>query len=69
VIGLWRALYPHDSSSSLDMLALGAAIAITTIALGAVTEQRRDAYRALFARLLAPRRLPADAAAKDKTAA
>jgi peptidoglycan/LPS O-acetylase OafA/YrhL len=69
VIGLWRALYPHDSSSSLDTLALGAAIAITTIALGAVTEHRRDAYRALVARLLAPRRLPADAAAKDKTAA
>lgn len=68
VIGLWLALYPHDPRSHADILLLAAAIAAATLALGAVTEHRRDAWRACFARLLAPRRVPAGDA-QDKTAA
>lgn len=56
VIGLWLALYPHDPASSADVLVLAAAIAVSTAALGAVTERRRHVYRALFERLLGTRR-------------
>jgi peptidoglycan/LPS O-acetylase OafA/YrhL len=70
VIGLWLALYPHDQHSGADALLLGLAIGAATIALGAVTAHRRNAWRALFARLLPPRRTRGEpAAAKDKTAA
>lgn len=63
VIGVWLALYPHDQRSSADLLGLAAAIALATFALGALTERRRDVYRAVFARLLAPRRTGAEAVA------
>jgi len=70
VIGLWLALYPHDRASSADQLALAAAIAASAFALSAVTERRRSAWRALFARLLAPCQVHRDGApAKDKTTA
>ncbi len=70
VIAVWMALYPHDPASSLDLLGLGAAIAATTVVLGAVTERRRNAWRALFARMLRVRRAPGQATPeKDKTAA
>lgn len=60
VIGLWLAFYPHDKHSMTDILALSGAIAFATVLLGAVTEQRRPAWRAFFARLLAPRAVASD---------
>jgi len=54
VIGLWLAFYPHRRGAPGDLLLLGATIAATTFVLGALTEGRRDLYRAAFARLLAP---------------
>ena len=59
VIALWLALYPHDPASGTDVLALAAAIVASTVALGAVTERRRNVYRALIERLLGLRRAPA----------
>lgn len=61
VIGLWLAVYPHDRTSSADLLGLAAAIIATTFTLGALTEHRRHVFQAVFARLLAPRRRSADA--------
>lgn len=62
VIGLWQVFYPGRSSAS-GVLLLLAAIAATAILLGAVTEARRPAWRALFERLLAPRTVAADRSA------
>ena len=61
VIGVWLAVYPHGRGTVADLLGLAAAIVLVTIALGTITERRRDVYRAAFARLLAPRRTGADA--------
>ncbi|NNG22093.1 acyltransferase family protein [Telluria aromaticivorans] len=58
VIALWLALYPHDPRSSVDILGLGVAIVVVTVALGAVTERRPHLYRALFGRLLGAGRSP-----------
>ncbi|QOY93128.1 acyltransferase [Massilia sp. UMI-21] len=72
VIRLWLTFYPHQRTAGADLLALATLIGATTFALGAVTERRRHVARALFARLLAPRRRPADAAAlapSDRSAA
>lgn len=55
VFGLWLAFYPHRTGSAADLLALGAVTVASTVALGALTEHRRDRYRAWFGRLLAPR--------------
>ena len=52
VIGLWLLLYPHQRDSVADLAALGAAIAATTVVLGALTERRRSAWRRLFGRLI-----------------
>lgn len=64
VIELWLALYRHDPRSGTDILALTVLIAASTVALGAVTERRRLAYRVLFERLLGagPRRAAAPSA-------
>ena len=69
VMGLWQAFYPHDRHAPGDILALAATIAAATILLGAVTERRRHVARALFARLLAPRRRPPARAAAEQTEA
>lgn len=70
VIGLWLVFYPHHRESGADILALAGAIAAATFVLGAVTERRRGAWRASFARLLAPRRRRLDSpVAEDRTAA
>jgi peptidoglycan/LPS O-acetylase OafA/YrhL len=52
VIAAWLALYPHDQSSSADVLALVAAIAASTAVLGSVTERRSHLVRAGFGKLL-----------------
>lgn len=49
----WPALYPHDPGSMTDLLALGLAVAVATAVLGMLTEQRRDVFRRLLARLAA----------------
>lgn len=51
VLAAWPALYPHDPGNPADLLALGAAIALATAILGMLTEQRKDAFRRLLARL------------------
>ena len=51
VLAAWPALYPHDPRSLADLLALGAAIALATVILGMLTEQRKDEFRRLLARL------------------
>lgn len=51
VLAAWPALYPHDPRSLADLLALGAAIALATAFLGMLTEQRKDVFRRLLARL------------------
>lgn len=48
VILVWQAVYPHDRSSALDVLGLSAAIALSTFALGQLTEQRKELFRAPF---------------------
>ena len=53
VLAAWPALYPHDPGSPADLLALSAAIALTTFVLGMLTEQRKDGLRRLLARLAA----------------
>jgi len=67
VLIAWPALYPHDPGSITDLLALGLAVAVATAVLGILTEQRKDVFRRLLARLAAvvwrPARLaPAGAA-------
>lgn len=59
VLAAWPTLYPHDPGSLADLLALGAAIALTTFVLGMLTEQRKNRFRRLFARLAALARRPA----------
>lgn len=56
VVAMWLAVYPQDHASGADLLGLGAAIMVTTFVLGALTEHRRHVFKALFARLLSPRR-------------
>lgn len=51
VLIAWPALYPHDPGSMTDLLALGLAVAGATAVLGMLTEQRRDVFRRLLARL------------------
>jgi peptidoglycan/LPS O-acetylase OafA/YrhL len=46
VICAWLALYPHDPSSALDIAALTLLVALVTIALSALTEGRKDWFRA-----------------------
>lgn len=46
VIFTWLALYPHDTSSVFDIAALTLVIALVTVALGALTEGRKDWFRA-----------------------
>jgi peptidoglycan/LPS O-acetylase OafA/YrhL len=46
VICAWLALYPHDSSSALDIAALTLLVALVTVALSALTEVRTDWLRA-----------------------
>ncbi|MGF6273068.1 peptidoglycan/LPS O-acetylase OafA/YrhL [Massilia sp. UYP11] len=53
VLIAWPALYPHDPGSMTDLLALGLAVAVATAVLGMLTEQRKDAFRRLLARLAA----------------
>jgi peptidoglycan/LPS O-acetylase OafA/YrhL len=60
VMRLWLALYPHDPASSVDLVALVAAIAASTWVIGQVTERRKGWFEALFLRLAA--RLPGRAA-------
>jgi peptidoglycan/LPS O-acetylase OafA/YrhL len=60
VMGLWLAFYPHDRQSTGDLLLLALAIGAATVALGAVTERRRDVYRAGFERLLGARQARVD---------
>jgi peptidoglycan/LPS O-acetylase OafA/YrhL len=45
VICAWLALYPHDTSSVLDIAALTLLIALVTLALSALTEGRKDWFR------------------------
>lgn len=59
VLAAWPALYPHDPGSLADLLALGAAIALATAILGMLTEQRKDVFRRLLARLAGAVRRPA----------
>lgn len=58
VIGLWLAFYPHARRAGIDLLLLAAAIGVTTVLLGTVTERRRGLYHAVFARLLGCRTQP-----------
>jgi len=51
VLAAWPVLYSHDPANPLDLLALGAAIGLAAWLLGAVTEQRKDAWRRLFERI------------------
>lgn len=51
VLGVWPVFYPHDAANPADWLAAALAVALATWLLGLVTEQRKDAYRAAFARL------------------
>jgi peptidoglycan/LPS O-acetylase OafA/YrhL len=46
VISAWLALYPHDTSSVLDIAALTLLVALVTVALSALTEGRKDWFRA-----------------------
>lgn len=67
VLIAWPALYPHDPGSMTDLLALCLAVAAATAVLGMLTEQRKNVFRRLLARLAAlvwrPARLvPAGAA-------
>ena len=58
VLHAWPALYPHDPRSMADLLALGAAIALATVILGMLTEQRKDVFLGLLARLPGGARRP-----------
>jgi peptidoglycan/LPS O-acetylase OafA/YrhL len=51
VLAAWPAVYRHDPASGADLLALGAAVAISTALLGMLTEQRKGAFLRLFERL------------------
>jgi len=51
VIGMWLAFYPHRQGNVVDLLGLLLAILLATALLGAVTERRLPAWRALLARL------------------
>lgn len=53
VLAIWPALYAHDPANPVDLLALGAAVFLATAVLGMLTEQRKDLFRRLFARLFA----------------
>lgn len=46
VIYTWLAFYPHDTSSVVDIAALSMLIALVTVVLGALTEGRKDWFRA-----------------------
>jgi peptidoglycan/LPS O-acetylase OafA/YrhL len=46
VLCVWLSLYPHDSSSALDIAALTLLVALVTVALSALTEGRTDWLRA-----------------------
>ena len=75
VLAAWPVLYPHDAHSALDLALLAATIGLATWLLGALTEQRKNAWRRLFERLfdwfLGPSRAGAALAAsypiKEKT--
>ncbi|MDY0960502.1 acyltransferase [Massilia sp. CFBP9026] len=73
VLIAWPALYPHDPGSMADLLALGLAVAVATAVLGMLTEQRKDVFRRLLARLAAavwrPARLASACAAPAAPAA
>jgi peptidoglycan/LPS O-acetylase OafA/YrhL len=49
VISAWLALYPHDTSSAFDIAALTLLVALVTVALSALTEGRKDWFRARLA--------------------
>ena len=49
VIMAWMALYPHDRDSLLDVLGLSLAIALATLLVGQVSEQRKEMFRTPFA--------------------
>jgi len=51
VMGLWRALYPHDVNRWTDIAALSMCIVLACYVFGFVTERRKDAFRILFERL------------------
>jgi peptidoglycan/LPS O-acetylase OafA/YrhL len=52
VMRLWLMLYPHDPASSVDIAALVALIALSTLVIGQVTEHRKGWFEALFLRLV-----------------
>lgn len=45
VLSLWMMFYPHDSTSLMDVLALTLAIVLVTLALGEITEHRKEKFR------------------------
>jgi peptidoglycan/LPS O-acetylase OafA/YrhL len=49
VLSAWMALYPHDPSSVLDIAALTLLVGLVTVALSALTEGRKDWFRARLA--------------------
>jgi len=51
VLAGWPVLYAHDARSAFDLASLAAAIGAATWVLGALTEQRKDAWRRLFERI------------------
>jgi peptidoglycan/LPS O-acetylase OafA/YrhL len=55
VIRLWLVLYPHDPASTADVAALVLLIVVATWLIGQVTEQRKDWFEKMFARLMMPK--------------
>jgi peptidoglycan/LPS O-acetylase OafA/YrhL len=52
VMGMWKLFYPHERSSTLDLVLLSLCIAVATWLVGCITEQRKAWFQQRFHALL-----------------